>query len=354
MSAPGATTARGYLKRPVQHLPMNSCAGLGLSWKKHPRETRNVPNSSRPRAAKAAHPPLACYTCEKPVRGTTRTAEGDPVNTELATVQKILDLVVDFVIRYSFQILGAILILVVGVKLAAWLGQLVARVCEQRRLDATLARFLGNVVKVLVLVFVVIIAIGKFGISIAPFVAALGALVFGGSFAIQGPLSNYGAGLSIILSRPFVIGNTITVKGYTGIVEEIRLAATLLTTEDGEIITIPNKHIVGEILHNSFANKVVEMTVGIAYGDDPETAIAAMEKALLAIEEICRDPQPQIGIQDFGESSIDIGLRFWVPTRKYFQTLYRANLAVHRALCAAGITIPFPQRDVHVVGKGSM
>ncbi len=268
---------------------------------------------------------------------------------ELATLQKIIDQVVDFVVQYSFQILGAIIILVVGVRLASWLGRLVARVCEQRRLDVTLARFLGNAVKVLVLTFVIIAAIGKFGISIAPFVAALGALAFGGSFAIQGPLSNYGAGLSIILSRPFVIGNTITVGGVSGVVEEIRLAATLLTTEDGEVITIPNKHIVGEILQNSFANKVVEGVVGIAYGDDPEAAIGAVEQALLDIDAVCREPQPQVGIQAFGESSIDIGMRYWVPTRRYFQTLYRANLAVHRALREAGITIPFPQRDVHLV-----
>jgi small conductance mechanosensitive channel len=273
------------------------------------------------------------------------------MSEDLGTLQKVIDLIVDFLVRYSFQILGAILILVIGIKLASWLGRLVSRFCERRHLDLTLSHFFGNVVKVLVLTFVIITAIGKFGISIAPFVAALGALAFGSSFAIQGPLSNYGAGLSIILSRPFVIGNTITVKGVSGIVEEIRLAATLLTTEDGEIITIPNKHIVGEILHNSFANKIVEEVVGIAYGDDPEKAIRAVEEALLDIPEVCREPKPQVGIQTFGESSVDIGMRYWVPTRQYFQTLYRANLAVHLALRAAQITIPFPRRDIHLVQK---
>jgi len=222
------------------------------------------------------------------------------MSEEMATLQKVIDLTVDFLVRYSFQILGAIIVLVIGIKLASWLGRLVTRFCEQRRLDVTLAHFFGNVVKVLVLTFVVITAIGKFGISIAPFVAALGALAFGGSFAIQGPLSNYGAGLSIILSRPFVIGNTITVKGVSGIVEEIRLAATLLTTEDGEIITIPNKHIVGEILHNSFANKIVQEVVGISYGDDPEKAIRVVEESLLGIPEVCHEPKPQVGIQTFG------------------------------------------------------
>jgi len=276
------------------------------------------------------------------------------MSEELATLQKVVDVIIDFLVRYSFQILGAIIILIIGFKLASWMGRVVTRFCEQRRIDTTLAHFFGNAVNILVLVFVVITAIAKFGISIAPFVAALGAVAFGSSFALQGPLSNYGAGLTIILSRPFVIGNTITVKGVSGVVEEIHLAATRLTTEDGEVITIPNKHIVGEILHNSFANKIVEEVVGISYRDDPAKAIQAVEDALLGIPEVCREPKPQVGIQTFGESSIEIGMRYWVPTRQYFQTLYRANLAVHRALQTAQITIPFPQRDIHLVrGKST-
>ncbi|MEJ2699267.1 MAG: mechanosensitive ion channel family protein [Desulfuromonadales bacterium] len=273
---------------------------------------------------------------------------------ELETIQKVYNVVVEFIVNYSFQILGAIIILVVGGKLASWTGRLVGNLCEKKGLDVTLSRFLGNAVKVLVLVFVVILAIGKFGISIAPFVAALGALIFGGSFALAGPLSNFGAGMVIILSRPFVVGNTITVQGVNGVVEEIRLAATILSTEDGEVITIPNKHIVGEVLRNSFANRVVEITVGIAYEDDPERAINAIKGVLAGIEEVCGDPAPQVGIQNFGDSAIEIGLRYWVPTKKYFQTLYRVNLGVHKGLAEAGITIPFPQRDVHLVsGDGS-
>ncbi len=267
---------------------------------------------------------------------------------ELETIQKIYNVVVEFVINYSFQILGAIIILIVGAKVASWLGGLVSRLCEKKDVDITLARFLGNVVKILVLTFVIIIAIGKFGISIAPFIAALGAIAFGTSFAIAGPVSNYGAGLVIILSRPFVIGDTITISGVSGQVEEIHLATTILTTEDDERITIPNKHIIGEILLNSFNNRIVEGSVGISYDDDPEQAIEVIQKALLSIDDICAEPPPQVGIEAFGESSIDLGMRYWVPTRKYFQTLYRGNLAVHKALTEADITIPFPQRDVHI------
>ena len=270
------------------------------------------------------------------------------MGNELETVQQIYNVVVEFLINYSFQIFGAIIILVIGSKLAGWLGRRVTNLCEKKDVDITLARFLGNFVKILTLAFVIIIAIGKFGISIAPFIAAVGAIAFGTSFALAGPVSNYGAGLVIILSRPFVIGDTITINNVSGQVEEIHLATTILTTEDDERITIPNKHIIGEILFNSFNNRIVEATVGISYQDDPEKAIAVLRGALSAIDDICSEPPPQIGIEAFGESSIDLGMRYWVPTKKYFQTLYRANLAVHKALKEAQITIPFPQRDVNL------
>ena len=267
---------------------------------------------------------------------------------ELETIQQIYNVVVEFIINYSFQIVGAIIILVIGAKLASWLGRLVTRLCEKKDVDITLSHFLGNVVKILGLTFVIIIAIGKFGISIAPFIAALGAIAFGTSFAISGPVSNYGAGLVIILSRPFVIGDTITINNVSGQVKEIHLSTTILTTEDDERITIPNKHIIGEILLNSFNNRIIESSVGISYDDDPEKAIEVIRKALSGLDDICSEPPPQIGIEAFGESSIDLGMRYWVPTKKYFQTLYRGNLAVYKALQEAQITIPFPQRDVHI------
>jgi small conductance mechanosensitive channel len=273
---------------------------------------------------------------------------------EIETLQKLYNIVVEFLVTYSFQILGAIIILIVGIKVAGWLGRLASNFCEKHDLDVTLSRFLGNVVKVLVLTFVIIIAIGKFGISIAPFIAALGALAFGSSFALQGPLSNYGAGLSIILSRPFIVGNTITVQGVSGVVDEIRLAATILSTEDGEVITIPNKHIVGEIIHNSFENKIVEMTVGISYGDDPQKAIDVLSESLKGIPEVITEPPPQIGIDEFGDSSINIGLRYWVETKKYFQSKYQVNQAIHQQLADAGITIPFPQREVRLLSEGNL
>jgi small conductance mechanosensitive channel len=270
---------------------------------------------------------------------------------DLAAAEKYMDLIIEFAVKYGFQVIYAIIILIIGLIIARWLGNMITRVCESRKLDITLSRFLGNVVRLTVLAFVLIVVLGKFGIAMTPFVAAIGAVAFGSSLALAGLLSNYGAGLSIIITRPFVVGDTIKIQGVSGVVEEIGLATTRLSTEDGEQITIPNKHIVGEILINSFENKVVEMSIGISYDDDAQKAIDAIQTVLQNIPEIVTEPAPQIGIEEFADSSVNIGMRYWVPTKKYFQILYQANLAVYNALAQAGITIPFPQRDVHMLSE---
>ena len=267
---------------------------------------------------------------------------------DLAAVEKYMDLIIEFAVKYGFQVIYAIIILIIGLIIARWLGNMITRVCESRKLDITLSRFLGNVVRLTLLAFVLIIVLGKFGIAMTPFIAAIGAIAFGSSLALAGLLSNYGAGLSIIITRPFVVGDTIVIQGVSGVVEEVGLAATRLSTEDGEQITIPNRHIVGEILINSFENKVVEMSIGISYDDDAQKAIDTIQKALQGIPAIVAEPAPQIGIEEFADSSVNIGMRYWVPTKQYFQTLYQANLSVYNALLQAGITIPFPQRDVHM------
>jgi len=270
---------------------------------------------------------------------------------EIKTVQKLINIVIDFFVNYSFQVVGAILVLVIGVVVARAVSSFFLKLFEKKEFDITLSKFIAATVKGIILGFAFIVAIGKFGITIAPFIAALAAMAFGASFAIQGPLANYGAGLVIILTRPFVVGNTIKVSDVSGIVDEIKLGATILTDEDGVKITIPNKHIVGEIIHNSEERKIVEEMVGISYDSDPEKAIQIIKEALEAFQEISKEPPPQIGIQEFGDSSINIGLRYWIPTNKYFKILYQVNLSVYKHLKAKNIAIPFPQRDVHIVSR---
>ena len=272
---------------------------------------------------------------------------------DIETVEKFANIASEFIIKYAFQILGALIILVLGWFVARWVSGLVLKVCQRTNLDITLSKFFADIAKGLVLIFVLIIALGKFGITIAPFIAALGAVAFGGTLALQGPLSNYGAGLTIILTRPFVVSDTIRIQGVTGIVEEVKLAYTRLITEDGEIITIPNKLIVGEILHNSNANLIVEGCIGIAYDSDTDKAIELIKQILKQHEEVVAEPTAQVGIQQFADSAIEIGFRYWVPTSKYFEVMYAVNGAILAGLRQANIEIPFPQRDLRIISESS-
>lgn len=289
-----------------------------------------------------------------PVSSSVQTAaqslmEGKFMEKELSAVQQFVKTAIEFLTNYSFQVVGAILVLIIGNFIANWALSVVLKLCQAKKVDITLAKFISSCVKIIILAFAIIIALGKFGITITPFIAMIGAGAFGVSMALQGPLSNYGAGISIILGRPFVVGDTIVVTGQSGIVQEVTLSSTILADEDGVKITIPNKCIVGEIIHNSFKYKIVENSVGISYSDDPEKAIQVIQKTIADFQDVAQTPKPQVGLQEFGDSSINIGCRYWVRTEKYFQILYAVNLAIHKALSATSITIPFPQRDVHIV-----
>lgn len=272
---------------------------------------------------------------------------------QLDLLQEVYQLTVNFLVNYSFQLLGALLVLVIGFVVGGWISRAVLKLMESRNVDQTLREFLASVVKMLVVAVFLLAVLDKVGISVTPLVAAIGGLAVGASFAIAGPISNYGAGLVIILTRMFRLGDTITVQGCSGQVEEITLAMTILKTEDGENIVIPNKQIAGEIHTNSFENRVVEAQVGVAYTDDPERAIAVIREALAGIEGVTSEPAPQVGIAGFGDSSVDLDYRFWVPTRRYFETKHAANLAVFKALGTHGLNIPFPQREVRMLGEAS-
>lgn len=268
---------------------------------------------------------------------------------EIQQATAVYKLIVEFFVNYSFQILGAIIIFLIGLFVARKIAGLVLALCERKNLDITLSHFIAATVKITFIVMVAIIALGKLGISVTPFLAAIGALSLGAGLAVQGLLSNYGAGFNIIITRPFIVGDTIQVQGVSGLVKEVHLAYTLLTDEDGVKITIPNKHIIGEIIHNSHAHTLAEETVGIAYSCNPEQAIAVIQQALATTDGVSDAPAAQVGIEDFADSSINIGVRFWVPTESYFQTRYKANGAIFTALQQAGITIPFPQREVRLL-----
>jgi small conductance mechanosensitive channel len=271
---------------------------------------------------------------------------------ELQQAQEVYNLIVNYLVTYSFQILAAIIIMILGNYVARKVSDFLERFMVGKGLDVTLSHFTASFIKIIIIAFAAIIALGKLGISVTPFVAAIGALSLGAGLALQGLLSNYGAGVSIIVARPFVVGDTISVQGVTGVVKEVKLAYTVLSNEDEVNITIPNKHIVGEIIHNSRANSIVETTVGIAYDSDTDKAIDVIRQAIISMPGVVSEKPPQVGIDGFGDSSIDIGMRYWAPTESLFETKYKANQAIFKALADHNIEIPFPQRHVHLFQQG--
>ena len=197
----------------------------------------------------------------------------------------------------------------------------------------------------------IVIALGKIGISIAPFVAAIGAVSLTAGLALQGSVSNYAAGVLLIISRPFKVGDTLSVAGVYGVVEEIKLSYTVLRNEDEELITVPNKQMIGDVLVNSFDVRVVESSIGVSYEQDPAKAISLIKEVLSGFKDVSKEHKPVVGIAKFGDSSIEVGLRYWVPTKSFFKTQYEVNLALYKVLHENHVTIPYPQREVRILGE---
>jgi len=273
------------------------------------------------------------------------------MDKELQTLQKFYTVAIEFLTHYSFQLLGAFLIVIIGWFAAKYVYALLMRLFERNHFDSTLAKFVASVVKMLVFTAMIVIALGKVGISIAPFVAAIGAVSLTAGLALQGSVSNYAAGVLLIISRPFKVGDTLSIGGFYGVVEAIKLSYTVLRNEDEELITIPNKKMIGDVLVNSFDVRVVESTIGVAYEQDPAKAIALIKEILSGFSEVSQEHKPVIGIAKFGESTIELGLRYWVPTKSFFKVQYEVNLALYHALHVNAVKMPYPQREVRILGE---
>ncbi len=268
---------------------------------------------------------------------------------EIDLVNQAYNITIEFFTNYTFQLIGAFIIFTIGYILAGKVSSLVLKLCKKQGLDITLSQFLANTTKMLMVIMITIIALGKLGISVTPFIAAIGAISLGAGLALQGLLANYAAGFNIILIRPFVVGDTITVQGVTGIVKEVLLAYTVIADVDDVDITIPNKHIVGEILHNSKHDSLLELSIGIAYKEDPIKTVKLLETVIEGLNVTSETKAVQIGIGEFADSAINIDLRIWTPTDSLYDNKFKVNKAIYLALQEANIEIPFPQRDVHLV-----
>jgi small conductance mechanosensitive channel len=256
---------------------------------------------------------------------------------------------VDLLIRYGFQLLGAIVVLAAGLLLARWVGTMAARALERKALEPPVRMLLVRIVKVIVLIFTVVVALDKFGFQVAPLVAGIGVAGLGIGIALQGVLSNVVAGLSIILTKPFRVGEWVHLAGFEGQVTVIELFSTKLVHPDRSQIVIPNRKIVGEILHNYGAVRQLSLTVGVAYGSNLSQALAAIREVLGANPRVLKDPAPVVGVTALGDSAVTIGIGPWVAVTDYVIAQVEIYQAVLERFRASRIEIPFPQREVRML-----
>jgi small conductance mechanosensitive channel len=260
------------------------------------------------------------------------------------------ELTTDLLIRYGFQILGALVILGVGLILARYVGNLVERWLEQRALEPPVRSLIVKTVRVVVLIFTLVVALDKFGFQVAPLVAGIGVAGLGVGIALQGVLGNVVAGLSIILTKPFRVGEWISIVGVYGQVSSIELFATTLLHPDQSRVVIPNRKIVGEILHNHGTTRQLDLTVGVGYATDLPRALALARETLLASPRVLKTPAPVVGIASLGDSAINLALGPWVAVPDYAPAQGELYQAVVERFRAAGVEIPFPQREVRLLG----
>ena len=275
-----------------------------------------------------------------------QAAAGQAAVTEPTISEKI----VDAVSGYGMNILAAIIILVVGLWIAKRVKSLFVKVLEKKNVDSTLVGFFSGLLYGALAVFVVIAAISKLGVQTTSFVAVVGAAGLAVGLALQGSLSNFASGVLLIIFKPFKAGDFVKAGGEAGIVVEVGILTTELRTPDNVKIILPNSGVMGGSITNVSAHPTrrVDMTVGVGYGDDLNKAKQIMEDLIAADERILKDPAPQVAVANLGDSSVDFVVRPWVNAADFWAVKFDFTKNVKEKFDAEGISIPFPQRDIHV------
>ena len=265
-------------------------------------------------------------------------------------LQAILPKLQEVVTLYGLKIVAAILIFIVGRWVARGLKRLVVRAMKKANVDETLISFVGNLTYVALLAFVVIAAINQLGVQTTSFIAILGAAGLAIGLALQGSLANFAAGVLMIIFRPFKAGDYIEAAGVAGVVEKIEIFTTKLKTPDNKAIIVPNAKIMGDNITNYSAKteRRVDMIIGVSYGDDLKKVRQVLEEVLANESRVMKEPAPTIGVLELGDNSVNFAVRPWVKTEDYWGAYFDLTETIKRRFDEEGISIPFPQRDVHL------
>lgn len=256
--------------------------------------------------------------------------------------------------EFGLQILLALVIFFVGRLVARLVRRTLARVMQARNVDRILETFVCNIAYWMIMVFAIIAAISEVGVQTTSLIAVLGAAGLAVGLALQGSLSNFAAGVLIVIFRPYRVGDWIEAAGVSGAVNEVQILSTILTTGDNKQIIVPNSQIMDSIITNYSANEMrrVDMKVGVSYGDDLDKVRATIQQLVEADERIAREPACTIAVSELADSSVNFVVRPWVATSDYWGVMFDMTEAIKKRFDQEGISIPFPQRDVHVYNRG--
>jgi small conductance mechanosensitive channel len=273
----------------------------------------------------------------------------EEITQPLEKVAAITTDATDLAIRFGPSLAVAIAILAVGWFVGGWLGRLTDRVMQRTDVDVTARLLIVRIVRIVVLALFLIMALQNLGVELLPLLAGLGIAGVGVTLAMQGVLSNVAAGLTIILTRPFKVGDYISIAGEEGRVEEINLFSTRLSHADLSRVVIPNRKIAGEILHNYGQIRQLDLMVGVAHDTDLARALRLIQGVLAENAALLKDPAPVVQVLRLAESSVTIAVRPWVPVPQYGTALGEVNRMVIDALQRDGVTLPFPRRDIRIL-----
>ena len=259
------------------------------------------------------------------------------------------DLIVDLAIRYGFQVLGALVILGVGVLAAWWIGRLTERPLARWALEPPLRALIIRAVRMIVILFTVVVALDKFGFQIAPLVAGIGVAGLGAGLALQGVLSNIVAGLTIILTKPFRVGECIEIVGVQGDVVTIELFSTTLVHPDRSRIIIPNRKIVGEILHNFGTMRQLHLGLAVPHESDLRQVLALAREVVTTDPRVLRDPAPMIGVDRVEIAGIRVGVHPWVRAADAATVEAALYQAIAERFLAARIGVPPARHEIRLL-----
>jgi small conductance mechanosensitive channel len=266
-------------------------------------------------------------------------------------MENVVQILNQWIVTYGLNVIGAIVILIVGRVAAGIMRNVTKRGLSRGNVDETLTLFFSRLVFIGVLVFAVLAALARFGVETASFVVVLGAVGFAFGFALQGSLSNFAAGVMLLVFRPFKIGEYVEVAGVAGSVKEIDLFTTTLATPDNVKIIVGNGSIFGSTIKNysAYPTRRCDLAIGIGYTSDIEKALSVMDDLIQADTRVLKEPVHQLAVSELADSSVNFVVRMWCAKEDYWALKFDMTRAIKEAFDKEGIEIPFPQRTVHLI-----